>query len=195
MAQKGVDPDESLVAALKAGDSASLDALMESYGTRLLRSATLLCGNETEAQDLVQDTFVEAVRSVHRFRGGSRLYTWLHSILLNLTRHHRRDNRRLVYDNELAAQEVAAPEERPEAQDLEAASAALARALRQLSESHREVLVLRYYEHMKIPEMATHLGVSAGTVKSRLHYAILEMKKILPPEMNLFGPGGTKERI
>ncbi len=113
MAQKGVDPDESLVAALKAGDSASLDALMESYGTRLLRSATLLCGNETEAQDLVQDTFVEAVRSVHRFRGGSRLYTWLHSILLNLTRHHRRDNRRLVYDNELAAQQVAAPESKP----------------------------------------------------------------------------------
>jgi RNA polymerase sigma factor (sigma-70 family) len=195
VAQKGVDPDESLVAALKAGDAASLDALVETYGTRLLRSATLLCGNETDAQDLVQDTFVEAVRSVHRFRGGSRLYTWLHSILLNLTRHHWRDNRRLVYDNALAAQEVSAAEERPEAQDLDAASAALARALRQLSESHREVLILRYYEHMKIPEIATHLGLSPGTVKSRMHYAILEMKKILPPEMNLFGPDGTKEKI
>ena len=195
MAQKGVDPDESLVAALKAGESASLDTLVETYGTRLLRSATLLCGNETDAQDLVQDTFVEAVRSAHRFRGQSSLYTWLHSILLNLTRHHHRDNRRLVYDNELAAQEASAPEERPEALDLDAASSEIARAMRQLSGSHREVLILRYYEHMKIPEIATQLGLSPGTVKSRMHYAILEMKKILPPEMNLFGPGGTKEKI
>ena len=195
MAQKGVDPDESLVAALKAGESASLDTLVETYGTRLLRSATLLCGNETDAQDLVQDTFVEAVRSAHRFRGQSSLYTWLHSILLNLTRHHHRDNRRLVYDNELAAQEVSTPEEQPAALDLESAVAELARALRRLSEPHREVLVLRYYEHMKIPEIATQLGLSPGTVKSRMHYAILEMKKKLPPEMNLFGPGGTKEKI
>jgi RNA polymerase sigma-70 factor, ECF subfamily len=190
-----MDQDESLVAALKAGDSASLDALVETYGTRLLRSATLLCGNETTAQDLVQDTFVEAFRSVQRFRGQSSLYTWLHSILVNLARHHRRDSQRLVYDDELAAHEVSAPQEQPGALDLERAAAELARALRRLSEPHREVLVLRYYEHMKLPEIASHLGVSTGTVKSRLHYAIREMQGILPPEMNLFGAGGTKEKI
>jgi RNA polymerase sigma-70 factor, ECF subfamily len=189
-----MDQEERLVAALKAGDSASLDALIDTHGTRLLRSATLLCGNETAAQDLVQDTFVEAFRSLHRFRGQSSLYTWLHAILLNLTRHHRRDNQRLVYDNELAAQEVSAPEEQPAASDLECASTELSRALRRLSEPHREVLVLRYYEHMKLPEMAKHLGVSSGTVKSRLHYAVREMQRILPPEMNLFGAGGTKEK-
>lgn len=187
--------EESLVAALKAGDSASLDALIETYGIRLLRSAMLLCGNETTAQDLVQDTFVEAFRSLHRFRGQSSLYTWLHSILLNLTRHHRRDNQRLVYDNELAAREVSASEDKPAASDLERASAELSRGLCRLSEPHREVLVLRYYEHMKLPEIASHLGVSTGTVKSRLHYAIQEMQRILPPEMNLFGAGGTKEKI
>jgi RNA polymerase sigma-70 factor (ECF subfamily) len=84
-------------------------------------------------------------------------------------------------------------EERPSALDFESAAAELARALRQLSDSHREVLVLRYYEHMKIHELARHLGVSKGTVKSRLHYAIREMQKLLPSEMNLFGAGGTKE--
>ena len=112
-----------------------------------------------------------------------------------MTRHHRRDSQRLVYDNELAAQERATPDEQPGALDLERASAELARALRRLSEPHREVLILRYYEHMKLPEMARHLGVSTGTVKSRLHYAISEMQSILPPEMNLFGAGGTKEKI
>jgi DNA-directed RNA polymerase specialized sigma24 family protein len=48
---------------------------------------------------------------------------------------------------------------------------------------------------MKIHEMACHLGISKGTVKSRLHYAIQEMQRVLPAEMNLFGVGGTKETI
>lgn len=184
-----------LAAALKGRDSAAIEELIETHGDRLLRSATLLCGNEATAQDLVQDTLVEALRSVHRFRGHASLYTWLHSILFNLTRHHRRDNARILYDNELAAQETSTSEEGPVASDLESASVELTRALRLLSDSHREVLVLRYYEHMKIHEMAQNLGVSKGTVKSRLHYAILEMQKLLPAEMNLFGVGGTKETV
>jgi RNA polymerase sigma-70 factor (ECF subfamily) len=65
--------------------------------------------------------------------------------------------------------------------------------LRQLSAAHREVLVLRYYEDMKIHEIAAQLGISKGTVKSRLHYAIGEMQKLLPGELNLFGGGGTEE--
>jgi RNA polymerase sigma-70 factor (ECF subfamily) len=185
--------EERLVAGLKHREPAAIEALLETHGNRLLRSAVLLCGDETTAQDLVQDAFLEAMRSVHRFRGEASLYTWLHSILLNLTRHHRRDSQRFVYDNEAAARQVSVFEERPNALDFESAAVELTRALRQLSESHREVLVLRYYEHMKIDELARHLSVSKGTVKSRLHYAIREMKELLPAEMNLFGAGGTKE--
>lgn len=194
MAQMVMDDDQALLAALKCRDTRALETLIETHGTRLLRSATLLCGNESAAQDLVQDTFVEALRSIHRFRGQSGLYTWLHSILLNLTRHHHRDNSRLVYDNELALQDVPISEEQPHSVDLETATAELRRTLRQLSDPHREVLVLRYYEHMKIDEMARHLGVSAGTVKSRLHYAVREMQKLFPAEMNLFSAEGTKEK-
>ena len=189
-----MDQEERLVAALKGGDLASIEALIEAHGTRLLRSATLLCGDETNAQDLVQDTFVEALRSIHRFRGQASLYTWLHSILLNLTRHYRRDSRRLQYDNELAAQQDSAVEEQPSLLDLECASTELRRALGQLSEPHREVLILRYYEQMKIPQIARHLEVSTGTVKSRLHYAIRELQKVFPLELNLFGAGGTNEK-
>ncbi len=189
-----MDDDQSLAAALKRGEPPALEALIKQHGTRLLRSASLLCGNETEAHDLVQDTFVEAMRSAHRFRGGSGLYTWLHSILLNLTRHHHRDCRRLVYNNELALQDVPFEEGQTSASDLESAASELMQAMRKLSDAHREVLVLRYYEHMAIPEIARQLDVSIGTVKSRLHYAVREMQNILPAEMNIFGAGGTKEK-
>jgi RNA polymerase sigma-70 factor (ECF subfamily) len=193
MAQMGMD-EPGLVASLKQREPAGIEIMVKAHGERLLRSATLLCGDPTHAQDLVQDTFVEALRSIHRFRGHSSLYTWLHSILLNITRHHWRASQRLVYDNDLAAQENAVSEDSPNASDFESAGKELTRALRQLSETHREILVLRFYEQMKIHEIAAHLGISKGTVKSRLHYAIREMQKFLPAEMNLFGAGGTKER-
>jgi RNA polymerase sigma-70 factor (ECF subfamily) len=184
---------EKLVAALRSRDPGAIQELVETHGDRLLRSACLLCGNETDAQDIVQDTFLEAIKSVHRFRGRSTLYTWLHSILLNLTRHYRRDRKRVIYDNELAGREIASSDDNPNRLDVESASTALADALRRLSAPHREVLILRYFEHMKIHEMARHLGISRGTVKSRLHYAIQEMQRLLPDELNLFGAGGTKE--
>jgi RNA polymerase sigma-70 factor, ECF subfamily len=192
VAQNGMD-EQQLITALKAQDPGAVQELVDSYGDRLLRSAFSLCGNETEAQDIVQDTLLQAIQSVHRFQGRSTVYTWLHAILLNLTRHYHRDRKRIVYDDDLAAREAPAAEEDPGQLDAGTASSALWQALRQLSADHREVVVLRYYENMKIHQIALALGISQGTVKSRLHYAIGEMQKLLPGELNLFGGSGTKE--
>jgi len=192
VAQNGMD-EEQLITALKGQDPEAVQELIDSYGDRLLRSAFSLCGNETEAQDIVQDTLLQAIRSVHRFQGRSTVYTWLHAILLNLTRHYHRDRKRIIYDDELAAREAPPADENPSQLDAGTASSSLSQTLRQLSPAHREVIVLRYYENMKIHEIATQLGISKGTVKSRLHYAIGEMQKLLPGELNLFGGGGTEE--
>jgi RNA polymerase sigma-70 factor, ECF subfamily len=186
--------EEQLVQGLRSREPEAVQELVASYGDRLFRSACLLCGDETEAKDLVQETLLPALRSAPGFRGRSSLYTWLHGILLNLTRHYHRDRKWVVYDEELAHRESAPVEEKPFGLDVETASGALAQALQRLSAPHREVLVLRFYEEMKIHEIAAHLGVSGGTVKSRLHYAIAELQRQLPPELNLFGAGGTQEK-
>jgi RNA polymerase sigma-70 factor (ECF subfamily) len=133
------------------------------------------------------------MRSVHRFESRSGVYTWLHGILLNLTRRYHRDRKRVIYDEELANREMPDSEEVPSRLDFETTSAALSAALRQLSGPHREVLILRYYENMKIQEMAAHLRISKGTVKSRLHYAVAEMQRKMPNALNLFGTSGTNE--
>lgn len=182
--------DEQLVAALKARDPAAVQELLDCHGDRLLRSAFLLCGNEADAQDFVQETFLQCIRSAHRFQGRSAIYTWLHGILLNVVRQGRRNNARLVYDTELLNGEVAA--EMASQLDAEAASSAIRQALRQLSVPHREIIILRYYESMKIHEIAVHLNLSKGTVKSRLHYAIQELQKFVPGELNLFGARDTE---
>ncbi len=183
--------DERFVSALKGQDPAAVRELLGAYGDRLLRSAFLLCGDETEAQDLVQETFLQAIRSVHRFQGRSGVYTWLHAILLNLARRHHRRQKRIIYDDELVDREMA--NDNPVRLDAESASSALRLALRKLSAPHREIIVIRYYENLKINEIAAHLGISNGTVKSRLHYALQQLQKFLPVEMNLFGPGDTEE--
>ena len=186
--------EDQLVQGLRSQDPGAVQEIVVANGDRLFRSACLLCGNEAEAQDLVQETFLQAVRSAHRFGRRSGVYTWLHGILLNLTRHYHRDRKRMVYDEALARQETVAVEEHPNRLDVETTSGALADVLRQLSDPHREVIVLRFYEDMKIHEIAAHLGISRGTVKSRLHYAIAEMQRRLSGELYLFGACGTEEK-
>jgi RNA polymerase sigma-70 factor (ECF subfamily) len=172
--------------------AASLDLqdLIDSHGERLLRSACLLCGDATEARDLVQETFVQALKSAHRFRGDSAAYTWLHGILLNLCRRHLRKQKRLVFGDERLVGETV---ESRAADDLDRdfRDAGLAIALQKLTSEHREVIVLRYYENMKIEEIARQTGASKGTVKSRLHYAVRYLEQLIPKEMNLFVSSGT----
>jgi len=173
--------------------SLDLQELIDSHGDRLLRSACLLCGDETEAQDLVQDTFVEALKSARRFRGDSAVYTWLHGILLNLCRRHFRKQKRLVFEEEHVLNETV---QAGHADDLDRDFCAtrLALAIQKLSPEHREVIVLRYYENLKIGEIARHTGISKGTVKSRLHYAVRCLEQFIPGEMNLFASGDTHHR-
>src|SRR6266702_7677184 len=97
------------VPAFKAPESLDFQELIESYGDRLLRSACLLCGDETEAQDLVQETLLQALKSAHRFRGDSTVYTWLHGILRNLCHRHLRKQKRLVFEEEIILKEPFQP--------------------------------------------------------------------------------------
>jgi RNA polymerase sigma-70 factor (ECF subfamily) len=183
--------EQRLLAVLRGEDPVAARELIRASGERLLRSAFLLCGREADAQDLVQETFLQAIRSVHRFRGESSIYTWLHGILLNLARKLYRSRDRLVNDEELARTAAGYTEEAPSQLDVEKSTSLLMQALGSLSEAHREVLVLRYFEGMKLRAIAEHLDVSAGTIKSRLHYALEEMQQLLPGELNLFGETST----
>jgi len=185
--------EAEIVAAMKNGDPTAVEELVRLYGDRLLRSAYLLCGNEADAQDLVQDTLILAIRSAQRFRGKSVLYTWLHGILLNLTRHYHRKQKRIIYTDKLPKQRVQAPSASSHP-DMQTASSALADAIQRLSAPHREVIILRYYEDMKIREIARHTGVTKGTVASRLHYATRRLREMIPEELNLFRPTGTYDR-
>jgi RNA polymerase sigma-70 factor, ECF subfamily len=179
--------------AQKAVDSFNVQAFIDAHGDRLLRSAYLLCGDETEAQDLVQETLIQAIKSWRGFRGDSAIYTWIHGILLNLCRRYHRKQKRLVYDEERVLKETF-QSDHVRQMDQDFCSARLTKAMQELSQEHREVLILRYFESMKIEEIARQTDVSCGTVKSRLHYAVRCLEQLIPKEMNLFAADGTHHK-
>jgi RNA polymerase sigma-70 factor (ECF subfamily) len=179
--------ETQLVNEIQKGESAAAEVLVRLYGDRLLRSAYLLCGNETDAKDLVQETFIQAVRCSRQFRATSSVFTWLYGILLNVVRHYirGRNRKKKLFTQRLLLDKIpAAPE--PGTVDSRWASAVLTYAIHQLPSRHREVIVLRFLEGMRLEEVAGQLGVTLGTAKSRIHYALRRLRKKLPVSLNLF---------
>ena len=171
-----------LLALARTGDISAFSRLMEAEQSRLMAQAVAFCGDPHRAQDLVQETMIAAWKSLHRFDGSCRFFTWLYVILL---RQHRRTlgwfSRRLP----LATLEQLAAAGRHETATAEAGTseaaieAGLLRAMMQaLPARHREVVRLRFYAEASEPEIAAALGISPGTVKSRLHHALEKMRRM-----------------
>jgi RNA polymerase sigma-70 factor (ECF subfamily) len=173
-----------------------LDAqgLIRPYSDRLLRSAILLCGDESVAQDLVQETFLQALESAERFRGDSTVHTWLHGILVNLCHRRVREQARLVLEQRLARKPNPTEAMEDFFTDKVAEAVQVAQAVQQLSAEHRRVVVLRYYHNLKIKQIAELVGVSTGTVKSRLHYAIRSLEQFIPNRSNAHVSAATHNR-
>jgi len=153
---------------------------------RLLSQAIALCGDQTLAEDLVQETVAEAWKSRARFDGSCRLSTWLHAILLH--RHHkalRYARLRPFFCLNAEARDEAlarlqAMEGSPdEASELDERAVLVRRCVNALPAKQREVLVLRFFADASLEEIASATGVSLGTVKSRLFHALKKMKKTL----------------
>ncbi len=182
--------EQPLVRRLKAGDRAAIAEMIEGNGTRLLKTAFLLCGDESDAQDLVQDTFLKAIDLIGKFREESKLHTWLYGILFNLNRSMRR-KRRLLFPGQLPEETHDPMPAFEQKMDLQKVYRIISGIMKKMAAKHREVLVLRYFEAMSLMEISDTLGISIGTVKSRLFYATSKIRNKLPADLNLFGSGDT----
>lgn len=161
------DPDGALVERSQAGDDQALRALYQRHRVRLYSMAARLTGNRSDAEDVVQETFVKAWRSLSAFRGEASFGTWLYRIALNLCRDLHRRRRPIEPEVESAT---------PPASTDGIARRHLAQALSELSHGYREVLVLHDVMELNHSEIAEILGVDIGTSKSQLHKARAKMR-------------------
>jgi len=170
----------------QAGDAEAFGEICRVYETRLLRQALAICGNETLAEDLAQDTFVEAWRNLRQYKGRCQFFTWLCAILLNRYRNSRRAKQAIPFSAfeadpqcESRINQVADAQASPdEAAQLVEQAARVRQCLQALPIKHQQVVYLRFYVDDSLEGIAAALGCSVGTVKSRLFHALEKLRNM-----------------
>jgi RNA polymerase sigma-70 factor (ECF subfamily) len=185
------EEDRVLIVKAQAGDSSAFRRLVERHQRRAFGVALALVRDENDARELVQDAFLRVYRSLSTFQGGSSFFTWLYRIVTNLSIDLiRKPGRQLaeLEESRLEAEEWAEPE--PLLSRLDGAdpvdvvrrreiAARLQAALDELPSYHRAVIVMREVDGLSYEEMAQAMGVSKGTVMSRLFHARQKLQRAL----------------
>ncbi len=178
------------VSRLKANEDAAYDELVRMYSGPMYHVAYRMTGDAAEASDAVQDIFLKIFRNIGGFKGEAALKTWIFKIafseILNRLRWWKRRHRYATLSldespngntpGDGVADAGPTPEEVLQAKEREDA---IQQALRRLSHEHRSIIVLRDIEGFSYTEIADVLGISMGTVKSRLARARADLKKSL----------------
>ena len=176
-----VNPDIDLVARTQRGDARAFDELVMKYTSRLYGLVYNMTANHEDANDLLQEVFAKAFRSISGFRGKSSFYTWIHSIAVNMTinflkKRGRRfnmslDDVDLNIQNDKEFIELTASSSPVREADLGELQLKLNESMQKLSPEHRAVVTMFDIQGMPHAEISKILGVYEGTVRSRLFYA------------------------
>ena len=163
--------DEMLVARIAGGDRLAMQTLFARYRTPVYRWLLRLVGNETVAEDLLSDVFLDVWRQAGRFQARSAVSTWLLAIARFKALSARRSRKDAELDETIEAT-VADSADNPEVVLQKKSRDQFVRtALTTLSPEHREIIDLVYYHDKSVDECAQILGVPSGTVKTRMFYA------------------------
>ncbi len=174
--------DRLLVDRFKQGDSSAFDEMVGRYWGRIYAMVHQLLRNQQDAEEVTQDAFIRAHRGLVNFRGDSAFSTWLYQIATNLARNRywywwrRKRDKSVSFDqpvgddnstplSEMIAAEVETPEDAAVTQEL---VDRIAVGMEKLGAKHREILILRNVKNLSYEEIAVILGLSVGTVKSRI---------------------------
>ena len=200
----GVD-DETLAARVAAGDASAFGALVERYQQRVYRLACRLT-NETDAADILQETFLQAFKNLSSFRGDSRFGTWLYRIATNASLMHRRSRARRPTESlepflprfDASGRHGATPDElrvAARAEELLDRATLASRArdgLARLPDIYRDAFVLRDLEDMPTSDVAEVLGIEPAAVRQRVHRARLMLRGFLQDAAATRSEGGRR---
>ena len=191
MTNEDPEPNEDarMVARTQAGDPAAFDTLVVKYSPRLYGLVYNMTSNHEDTNDLLQDIFSKAYRSIAGFRGNSAFYTWVHSIAVNMTINFlKKRGRRMTLslddmdagvENNKEFIELTSSSNPVRDADLSELQQRLNEAMMKLSYDHRAVVTMFDIQGMPHAEIAQILGISEGTVRSRLFYAHRQLQNYL----------------
>ena len=177
------DRDEDLVRRYLSGDRAAFAALVERHERRVYNLALRMTGREEDARDATQDAFLTVLRKLSSFRGEAAFTTWLHRVTVNtcydLLRKRQRSPLLEGPTDELPPLQPPPAPDHADATDL---SIDVRRALLEVPEDFRVVMILHDVQDLPQDEVAAILGIPVGTVKSRLHRGRVALARAMGAE-------------
>lgn len=182
--------DLELVRSAQQGNTKAFDELVRRYTTRLYKLVYNMTSNHEDTADMLQEIFAKAYRSLQRFMGKSSFYTWIYSISVNMTLNFLKKRSRFktfslddvdsdIQNDPAFVQLTTSPNGPVGEVNVRELQVRLNEAMMKLSDTHRAVVALHDIEGLRHPEIARILGVSAGTVRSRLFYAHQQLQNYL----------------
>ena len=172
-----------LIAQCIAGNEQAIETLVREYEAGVFRLALSILGDQAEANEVMQETFLSALRALPSYQEKQSFKAWLYTIALNHSRSHLRKRKvmerlrsTLTAIFRVEAQRQVLPEEAAIQNEKEAA---IWRSLNELDERHRIVVILRYFHEFSIAEISDILSVHEGTIHSRLHSAREKLRDAL----------------
>ena len=185
-----MDPDGALVEAAASGSREAFDELVRRHQTAIVSLVRVLTAGHGDPDDLAQEVFVRAWRSLRTFRGDSAFRTWLHRVAINVVRTSQTRRMRLLRVfvpfggmGEQDAPPPEAPDVDERVDDALARRQIVERALATLPEDLRLAVTLRDLQGLDYKEIAAALGVPIGTVESRIFRARQRLRPLLAPLM------------
>ena len=178
---------EGILARVRQGNADEFRALVERHSTRVFRLAFRMTGNEQDAEDVVQESFLRAYRNIDRFEARSDFLTWLYRIVTNCALDFMRSRgtrQRLVSESEfdkvpLSASGLPDPEHLAIGSEFQRR---IASALDVLTPMERTAFILRHYEELSIQEIARTLGVGNSAAKQGIFRAVHKLRVALASE-------------
>ena len=180
-----MDADRALVEAAAGGDRDAFDELVRRHESAILGLCRALTGGRADAEDLAQEVFVRAWKSLRTFRGDSTFRTWLHRVAINVARTHHANRGKIM-----RLFRPVSPHDREPADAAEPIDSRLARrdiverALATLPRDLREAVALRDLQGLDYKDIAAALQVPIGTIESRIFRARQRLRPLLAPLVN-----------
>ncbi|MCL2367888.1 MAG: sigma-70 family RNA polymerase sigma factor [Oscillospiraceae bacterium] len=194
---------QSVIGRVLAGDTDAFEILVRTNQRKVYNLCLRMTGSQEDAEDLAQEAFLRAYQNLASYKGESAFSAWLYRLTSNvcidhLRRERKRDKGSLTYLDEAGTvQEIEVPDERftPEGTlERRQVQESIQKGLDTLTPEHRNILVLREVGGLSYDEIAASLGLSAGTVKSRISRARQSLSKFLLTDGNI-SVGISSERV
>lgn len=172
-----------LVSQCAAGNEQAVELLFRQYEVGIFQLALSITDDPAEASEITQETFIAALRAMHRYQEKQSFKAWLYTIAVNQSRNHLRKRKildrlqttltrifRVELEKQILPEDAVIQNEKDKA---------LWRSLNELDKKHRIVVVLRYFHELPINEISEILSINEGTIHSRLHSAREKLKNAL----------------